>query len=149
MSGGDPAKARHFWYGTLTPREVASMETRLSRAARENIVEQPLDYACRVGRGLIWFWIRAETKTRTLQYAVAIVPLLLLAFVGAWRGLGWLDGSLRSLAQLSIGVALAHNLLYAASLPVARMCVQVFPLLILLAVLGVRALIHRPASATK
>jgi hypothetical protein len=149
LGGRDPSEAPRFWYGTLTPREVSSMETRLSRAARENIAEQPLDYACRVGRGLVWFWIRAETKTRTLQYAVAIVPLLLLAIVGAWRGLSRLDDSLRSLAQLSIGVALGHNLLYAASFPAARMCVQVFPLLTLLAVLGVRALTHRPARAAK
>lgn len=149
LSGRDPSEAPHFWYGTLTPREVATMETRLSRAARENIAAHPFDYACRVGRGLVWFWIRAETKTRTMQYAVAIVPLLLLALYGAWRGLSRLDGPLRSLAQLSIAITLAHNLLYAASFPAARMCVQVFPLLILLAVLGVRALTHRPASVTK
>ncbi|MFN7965937.1 MAG: hypothetical protein U0V87_09665 [Acidobacteriota bacterium] len=143
LGGKDPSAAPKFWYGTLTPRDVAALETRLSQAARENIVEHPLQYTARVLRGMVWFWVRAETKTRTLQYVVAIVPLLLLALYGAWRGTGNLDGSLRRMAHLSVGLLLAHDLAYAATLPMARMCVQVFPLLTLLAVLGVRAIAQK------
>lgn len=117
-----------FWYGTLAPRETASMERALAAAAVERVREDPFAYAVRVLRGTAWFWIRGETRERTLQYAALVLPVLALAAVGAVRGR----------MGLAAAIVLLHVLAYAAVYPSARMAMQVWPLVAWMAGRGVR-----------
>jgi hypothetical protein len=129
----DPAR---FWYGTLAPRETASMERALAAAAVLRIREDPLAYAVRVARGTGWFWIRGETRGRTLQYAALVLPVLALAAVGAVRGR----------MGLAAAIVLLHVLAYAAVYPSARMAVQVWPLVAWMAGRGSAV---RPGKSTR
>lgn len=134
--GIDPQRKPRFWYGTLTPEETAALEQRLSRAAIAEIVARPLSYAGRVLRGIVRFWIQGETSHRSLQYALSVLPFAALALCGGvlvfvrWREFDRLP---RLLALLMA----SHNIFYAATLPMARMSVQVFPAVAVLAGIAV------------
>lgn len=126
------------FYGTFEPREVAALERELGRQALERVTGDPLGYAARVLRGLWRFWVQAGTTRRTLQYALAVVPVLLVVLVGAVRVLR--RGSRDDPGRLLLGVLVLHALAYAAVLPAARLSVQVYPELGYLAGTGAAAI---------
>jgi hypothetical protein len=71
--------------------------------------------------GLFWLWVRAETATRTLQYALVALPLVVMGLIGLSR------------AGSRILAVLAHVAIYAAVCPMARFSVQFYPILSYLA----------------
>jgi hypothetical protein len=138
---GPEFEDERFWYAGLEPLRAAELDARLAHAARQRIADDPLGYARRVLEGIPAFWVRAMTTSRTLQYAVAVVPVLLLAALG-----------IRSVLRDPLGVQLllvlaAHNLAYAAVFPAARMSVQVYPALAYLAGAGAAASLRRLGRA--
>ena len=125
--GGEPTDPGRFWYASLTPRETARLEAALTRAAVERIREAPAAFAGRVLRGLPRFWVGASTEQRSRQYALITAPVLLLAAIGAVR-LG------RAPIRWPLAVFVAGTcLLFAATEPIARASVEVYPALALLA----------------
>ncbi len=128
-AGPDFADPR-FWYASLSPVRSAQLEIRLARAARQRILGDPLGYLARVARGVPAFWFRGQTTRRTLEYTLAVAPLLLLGVLG-------IRGALADpLGRLLLCVLVAHNLAYAAVLPAARISVGVYPALAYLAGAG-------------
>jgi len=126
--------AARFTYRSLTPGRAAELDGKLAQAARDRIAADPVGYAARVARGVPAYWFRAQTSRRTLQYALVVAPVLLLAAIGV-------SSAARSPLGLQLLAALAlHNLAYAAVLPAARMSVQVYPALAFLAGAGVSRL---------
>ena len=124
-AGVSEADARTFWYGSLGPRETAEVERVLGRKAVGHVLDDPLGYAARVVRGVGRFWVQAMTRTRTLQYTAAVVPVLVVAVVGIVRLRS--TGPMRDpLTILLIVTLVLHNLAYAATLPAARLSVQVY-----------------------
>jgi len=132
---GPDFEDERFWYAGLEPLRAAELDLRLAHAARRRIADDPAGYALRVVKGIPAYWVRATTTSRTLQYAVAVVPVLLLAGLGVRRALGDPLG-----VQLLLVLAV-HNVVYAAVFPAARMSVQVYPALAYLAGVGVAALL--------
>jgi hypothetical protein len=126
-----------FWYASLEPRQAARLDTELGQAARRRVFDEPAGYLARVLRGIPAYWVRAQTKARSVQYAIAVVPILLLAALGLRRGLA------DPLGLLLLFVLVAHNLVYAAVLPMARMSVQVYPALAVLAGIGAATVMRR------
>ncbi len=134
-TAGEPVPPADFWWGQLTPEQLSRMEPRLMVAAREHIAAEPLGYARRVARGLWHFWFRAETASRSLQYVLVSLPLVVLAFVGIYRELK------RRRDFLSVALALSavlHVLAYAAVIPLARYSVGVYPAAVFLAAMVFR-----------
>lgn len=131
-----PQRKRDFYYPDLTPRETAELESHLQRAAVQHVRDHPGEYALRFLKGLYRFWVQAQTKARTIQYALFLLPVLVLA-LPAFRakvfGRLCLDGMFAS----SVLVIVAHNLTYAATLPMARFSVQVYPELAWLLAAGI------------
>ncbi len=134
MAHRDP---RGFWYGQLTPREIARMEPALRAAALDRIRRDPAGYLARFVRGLGLFWVGAETVTRQRQYLLAVPPVLLLALLGALAG--WRRDRFRRdpLAALALATIVLHWLAFAAIVPFARYSVAVYPHLAWLAAAGV------------
>jgi hypothetical protein len=128
-----------FWYGKLTPVEVAAMDATLAAAAIEHVSSNPFGYARRVARGLGQFWYRAQTRGRSLLYLSIALPVLFLAALGM-RAILRRKNEDREVAWLLLAVIVLHNLTYAASLPMARMSVQVYPELAWLAGIGLASL---------
>jgi hypothetical protein len=124
-----------FRYMTLDPRQTRAFDAKLVSAARTRILHHPMSYALRFVKGLVWFWCRAETSTRTLHYALVSLPFLLLAFAGL--RVSWCDAQARTLAMV---IAL-HVVVYAAICPMARYSVQLSPILGMLGGIGVSAMI--------
>ncbi len=127
-----------FHYARLEPRAVAAMETRLQSAAADLFQDHPLKYLGRCVRGLYRFWIQSQSRTRTIQYAVAVVPCLALAAIGAF-------GVLRrsppdAMDILCLAVIALHNIAYAMILPMGRFSVEVYPHVAWLVAAGVSAL---------
>jgi hypothetical protein len=129
-----------LWYGTLAPTQLAELERRLGAAAFERIREDPAGYLGRCLRGLARFWFQAGTRSRTLQYVALVLPLVVLAAIGA--------ASCRRdpLAMLFLTAIVLHNLAYAAVLPAARMSVQVYPELSYLVGAGAARLLSAPRA---
>jgi len=134
---GPEFEDERFWYAGLEPHRSAELDSRLARAARQRIADDPFGYARRILEGIPAFWVRAMTTSRTLQYAVAVVPVLLLAAFGIRRVLG------DPLGMQLLLVLAAHNIAYAAVFPAARMSVQVYPALAYLAGAGAAAVFRR------
>jgi hypothetical protein len=131
-AGAQEVRSPSFWYATLSPRQARAFDDDLRTAAWRSIAQRPFSYAARCGSGLLWFWIRAETAPRTVQYAVVALPLLAMSVFGlsklfARPELGALS------ARLVVTVVVAHVLVYAAICPMARYSVQVYPLICYLA----------------
>jgi hypothetical protein len=138
-TGGAPR-----WYTTLAPREVARLETALAAAAATRIRTDPAGYGLRVARGIARFWFQATTARRSAQYLAAVLPVLVVAAVGAVAVLRRsAEAPPDDLGRLFLAILLAHNLAYAAVLPVARMSVQVYPELAYLAAAGIAVAVHR------
>jgi hypothetical protein len=133
---GSDFEQERFWYARLEPPRAAELDRRLARAARARVAGDPLGYALRVLRGLPAFWFGAQTEDRTRHYTLAVVPVLLLAAFGVRRAFG------DPLGRLLLCTLLAHNLAYAAVLPMARLSVQVYAPLAYLAAQGVRSSLH-------
>ena len=132
QSGRSGEEADRFWYGDLTPRETAAFDGALARSAVRRVAQDPLGYAARAARGIAQFWYQAETRSRSWQYLIAALPVLILALAGAWSCLrGGGDGAF--LAALLLAFILLHDAAYAATFPMARMSVQVYPALAYLA----------------
>ncbi|MDX1388089.1 MAG: hypothetical protein R3344_02815, partial [Acidobacteriota bacterium] len=145
-AGKRDVDTRRFWYGSLGPREVAEVERVLGRKAIERIRDDPLGYAGRCTRGLGRFWIQAMTRARTLQYVAVVVPVLVLAIIGVVR-LRSLHPGRDPLPALLVVYIVLHNIAYAATLPAARLSVQVYLALAYLA--GAAALSHeKPGTVT-
>lgn len=145
-AGMEPGGIRWLYYPSLEPREVAAMERRLARAAREHVLRHPAGYGLRVLKGLGYFWIRARTPERTLHYGLLLLPVLLLvmpAFAPASFHRLVAD---RMLLACALIVA-AHMLAYAAVLAMARFSVQVYPAVAWLLAAGTALLLggRRPA----
>jgi hypothetical protein len=141
IRAGVPAdEAARFRYITLTPREAASMETRLAAEVRRSVVAEPGAFLARWTRGTYHYWFRAQSTQRTRQYLVAALPVLVLAGLGAATLRGGADGI--QLLRMLLAYVLLHNLAYAAVLPMARMSVQVYPAVAALAGLGAWRLGH-------
>lgn len=139
-AGRDPAQTPHFWYIQLAPGEVAQLEQRLQSAAWTYIKQHPGEYLGSVARGTVRFWFGAETAARERQYLLASGPFVVLAVLGFWRG--------RRLSLVrTIGVIIVlHMLVYAATLPMARMSVQIYPLVALLALLGADYFLNKESN---
>jgi hypothetical protein len=141
LEGQDPHR---FWYVRLTPTDSAHIEAALGRASLARITSDPGGFAARVVRGLGWFWFRGETASRTRQYLLAMSPVLVIALWGGlcvWRRRRE-EPTLRLIAVFVL-VLLLHQLAYAATLPVARMAVQIFPALATLFGFGIADLWQR------
>jgi hypothetical protein len=134
---GAEFRNERFWYASLEPRQAARLDAELGQAARRRVFDEPVSYLRRVLRGIPAYWVRAQTKARSVQYAIAVVPILLLAALGLRRGLADPLG-----LQLFL-LLVAHNLVYAAVLPMARMSVQVYPALAVLAGIGAATVMQR------
>jgi hypothetical protein len=130
------------WYITLSPREAAELDTALAAAAAERVRTDPVGYGLRVVRGVGRFWIQGNSARRSAQYAIAVLPVLLLAAVGA-AAVVRRSAAPDDLGRLWLGVLLLHNAAYAAVLPVVRMSVQVYPELAWLAAAGIAACARR------
>jgi hypothetical protein len=83
----------------------------------------PFHYLKRCLAGLFWLWVRAETATRTLQYALVALPLVVMGLIGLSRA-----GS-----RILVFAVLAHVAIYVAVCPAARYSVQLYPILSYLA----------------
>ena len=143
--GDHPAAARPaFWYVQLTPREAARMEHRLIRAAARHVVEQPGTYARRWLWGLLRFWVEADRVSRTRQYLLAALPVVVLAGIGAVRAFRRRAGP-DYLARICVAIILLHNVTYAATWPMARMSAQIYPALAYLCGVGAAGLFELPA----
>lgn len=136
-AGLPPERVESFWWGQLAPREVASLERNLARAAFEHVQTNPVAYAHRVARGTLLFWCGAETRARIRHYVIAVAPVLLLAGVGAVRN------RRDPLVLACILVVLLHWFAYAAIAPRARYSVAVYPALAILAAAGVHFLLTK------
>ena len=134
-AGPDFADDR-FWYAGLEPRRAAELERRLSSAAVGRVTSDPAGYAGRVIKGVGSYWFGAQTRTRSLQYAALVLPVLLLAGFGVRRALQ------EPLGRMLLATLLLHNLATAAMLPAARMSVQVYPALACLAAAGAATLLE-------
>jgi len=145
-AGMDGIAPREFWYGKLGPREVAEMERTLQRKAQQRIVRDPIGYAGRFLRGLVRFWIGADTRHRQTQYALAVIPLLLLAACGVWTNATSRSGRDGSLAWLALAAIVLHDAAYAAVLPYARFSVEIYPALGWLAAIGAARIVRAPRS---
>ena len=131
-AAGMPELARsRFWWGELTPRRMAEMERRLAATALQRIADEPLSFAWRCARGLADYWFRAETVTRSWQYAAAAAPVVLLALVGA--AIGWRPQEADPTARACLLVAAMQCIASAPIIPMARYSVQVYPELAYLA----------------
>jgi hypothetical protein len=130
-----------FWYARLTPAETSQMERRLLRAAWQRLIDQPGSYIKRCAWGVLRFWVGAEMTRRSMQYALVGIPLVLFAIIGVAQQLSRSrpDPVVFPLA-LSI---LLHNLAYAATWPMARMSVQIYPALAYLSAIGIYAIMQR------
>jgi hypothetical protein len=128
----------YFWWGQLTPRQTAKLERRLQAAAVRRILADPLSYLARCALGAVHFWIRAETRARTLQYAPLVLPVLILMTAGAVRTLkpGAPADPLARIAALAIAL---HCVAFAMVLPMARLSVQIYPCAAYLAGAGAAA----------
>jgi hypothetical protein len=145
-AGADPVLVDPgFWYAQLTPMETAAMERVLGRAAIDRVLERPLSFAARAARGLARFWYAADAPLRSVQYGVVVVPLLLLAGVGAWRILSG-EPRLDVLGLTLIVLIVLHNAAYAVTWPMARMSVQVYPAVAYLAGVGADRLLRKRAG---
>jgi len=141
QGGIAPEQRAGFHYANLTPRDVAAMETTLQKAAARLIQEQPLRYLGRCARGLYRFWIQSQSRARTIQYAVVVVPLLALAAIGTGRLLR--GDPPEAIGVLCLGVIVLHNIAYAMILPMGRFSVEVCPHTAWLAAAGSAALLTR------
>ena len=94
----------------------------------------PGAFLARWGRGIYRYWFRAQSTHRTRQYALAVLPVLALAGLGAATLRRGADDT--GLLTALLAYVLLHNLAYAAVLPMARMSVQVYPAVACLAGLG-------------
>jgi 4-amino-4-deoxy-L-arabinose transferase-like glycosyltransferase len=134
-AGTEATRSPEFWYASLSPLEAREFNEKLHGAALRHVGAKPWSYVKRCLSGLLWFWIRAETAARTLQYTLVALPLLAAALYGfsTIRTAPRPDG----LAIGLIGaVVFAHVLMYAAVCPMARYSVAVYPLLCYLAGAG-------------
>ena len=134
-AGTVETRSPSFWYAALSPREARALDARLVGAARRSIRNEPGAFARRFLTGLLWFWIRAETLPRTIQYALVALPLLALAVVGIWRQFQQPRPVEPSIWVIAAIVA-SHAAIYAGICPMARYSVQVYPLVCYLAGLG-------------
>jgi 4-amino-4-deoxy-L-arabinose transferase-like glycosyltransferase len=134
-AGTQETRSPSFWYATLSPREARTFDEKLVDAGLTRIGKLPLSYAGRCVSGLLWFWIRAETAPRTIQYALIALPLVALSLFGLSRMLARPEPG-----ELPVGLVVAivvfHVVIYAASCPMARYSVQVYPLMCYLAAAG-------------
>ena len=120
---GVDTRSPSFYYGTLGPREADRFDEQLSDAAVKLVTAAPFNYLKRCAGGMFWFWVRAETKARTVQYSLVALPLVGLGLLGLYKtGSRWFTF-----------VVLAHLIIYAALCPMARYSVQLYPLLCYLA----------------
>lgn len=124
-----------FHYAGLTPIQTASMERALGKAALRRIVDDPAGYALRVVRGIPRFWIQAQSRTRTVQYAMGVLPVILLAGAGLFTTIANRTAAAHCVAVSALIIA-AHNLACAAILPMARMSIEIYPYLGYLAAIG-------------
>jgi 4-amino-4-deoxy-L-arabinose transferase-like glycosyltransferase len=131
-AGTQETRSPSFWYGTLSPPDARDFNDRLVGAALRRIVSGPFSYARRCASGFLWFWTRAETASRTMQYAVLSLPLVALSVFGSWR-LTRQPHPGTPPAGLVVGIILVHVAIYAAICPMARYSVQVYPLMCYLA----------------
>ena len=131
-AGTDQTRSSKFWHGVLAPAEARAFDGTLVSAGMRSIESRPLAYVERCAAGLLWFWIRAESLQRTLQYAVVALPFLALGAVGAvkLRSRGHPDALPLGMV---VAAVLVHVVVYAAICPMARYSVQVYPLLSYLA----------------
>lgn len=142
-----PTEGHALWYGTLEPRRMAELESRLGRAAVLRIRHDPLGYIGRCARGLFRFWFQAGTSRRTQQYLAVVLPVLFLAALGSWKQ-AVPPGRRNLLGTLFLLTIVLHNVAYAVVLPAARLSVQVYPELAYLAGAGAAYLLGRWTKTT-
>ena len=131
-AGTETTRVPMFWYASLPPREARAFDEKLVTAGLRCIGGKPWPYVRRCFTGLLWFWIRAETAKRTVQYSLVALPLLALALFGASRRETVpRPGAIPKV--LIAAVVLIHVVIYAAICPMARYSVEAYPLLCYLA----------------
>lgn len=128
-----------FHYAALTPPEAHALDARLSRDARRSIREAPFHFAKRLLTGLLWYWIRGESVSRTIQYAAVALPVVVLGV------LGFRSRPREVPMVLIVAVVLLHVVVYAALCPMARYSVQLYPWLSYLAGFALRSSSETPA----
>ena len=143
-AGAVRAAAPGFRYADLTPPELHAFDATLKRAAIERVEAAPLAYARRCLSGLLWFWIRAEAKARTIQYAIVALPLVALAAIG-WRRAARGGAGNALPVRLAAAVVILHVVAYAAICPMARYSVEVYPTMAYFAGIGCASLARREA----
>ena len=136
--GLDADSSVRFHYAKLLPHQMADLDQRLTREAIQRIASDPTGYLARVMRGLPRFWFEAQSRRRTLQIVAAMLPLMILMCIGAWTALR-IPGPKDLVVVMSLCLIVSHNVAYAATLPMARMSVQIFPELAWLCAAGVAA----------
>ena len=135
-AGTPETRSPSFWYATLSPREASEFDRKLLSAGFRSVRERPGAFARRCGAGIFWFWIRAETASRTLQYALVALPLVALGLFGITKLLSR-DVHAALPTALVAATIVWHVLIYAAICPMARYSVQVYPLMCYLAGAGI------------
>jgi 4-amino-4-deoxy-L-arabinose transferase-like glycosyltransferase len=134
-AGTPETRSPSFWYATLSPRQARVFDDTLVEAGLKRIGDRPMSYLGRCASGLVWFWIRADTERRTIQYALVALPLLALGLFGLTKLLARPEREALPTGLVAAVVAL-HILIYAAVCPMARYSVQVYPLICYLAGAG-------------
>ena len=120
-----PNPTRYLYY-ELTPSASAALEQALARAAFDQVAAEPLRYASRVARSLWGYWVIGSSLTRTRQYTLMVLPMLVLAAAGAVAGGRGKTG--RDAAWWFCVVAVALNMVAVACFfPMARLSTHVYP----------------------
>ena len=139
-AGWDDVDPHSFRHVELAPQEAARLETALAAAARRRILKDPIGYVSRIARGTGLFWIQAESRRRSVQYALLAVPVVLLAIAGGVVLLR--SGRPRDLlGVVLLAWLLLGTLAHAAIFPTARLSVQYYPALGWLAGLALASLV--------
>ena len=140
-AGLDKSRLDRFWWIQLTPGECASIERRLSHEAWKRITDDPSGYLGRVARGLLRFWFGGESALPSRVYVFTAMPVILLALLGAAR---WISGRISAdpLAWAALATILLNMLAYAATIPMARYSVAVYPEMAYLAGMGGGSLVR-------
>lgn len=142
-AGLDRSRLDRFWWIQLTPAECADIERRLSKGAWVRIRDDPFGYAGRVVRGLGRFWFAGESAAPSRIYFWTVSPLLLITLVGIMGLLSSRSRHVDPLGLASFATLFLTMLAFAATIPMARYSVEVYPELAYLAGLGAAVIAGR------
>lgn len=122
-----------YYQTFLKSQDEVSFSHYLFNAVKAEYLRSPLLFVRCVGQNVFNFWFAGKTWTATALNAVVQLPYLVLAFVGAIRGLKSTKARFVALALWFIAYIMA---IHAPILAQARYSVPLIPLLSVLAAIG-------------